>query len=88
VQGLGGEDDASADEEVLAIAQRGSGHEDHRAVEFVVVGVAAVAVLGVLDDTRDPAGEVAAQGVERRDEAAAADDVEQDDLAASGAAIH
>jgi hypothetical protein len=76
-QGLDGEDDGTADEEVLGILQRRSGHGDHRAAEFVVVGVAAVV------DTHDLAGEMVAQGVERRGEAAA--DVEEDDLAASGA---
>ncbi|MFP3991856.1 hypothetical protein U9R90_31155 [Streptomyces sp. E11-3] len=48
-----------------------------------MAGVAAVAVLGVLDDTQDLAGEMVAQGVERRGEAAA--DVEEDDVAPSGA---
>ncbi|MER5227508.1 hypothetical protein [Streptomyces flaveus] len=48
-----------------------------------MVGVATVAVLGVLDDTQDLAGEVVAQGIERRGEVAA--DAEEDDLAASGA---
>lgn len=43
-----------------------------------MVGVAAVAVLGVLYDNQDPAGEMAALGVERRGEVAA--DVEEDDL--------
>jgi hypothetical protein len=79
-QGLGGEDDGTADEEVLGILQRRSGPGDHRAAEFVVVGVAAVVVLSVLDDTQDLAGEMVAQDVERRGEAAA--DVEEDDLAA------
>lgn len=82
-QGLGGEDDGTDDEEVLGILQRRSGQEDQPAAEFVLVGAAAVAVLGVLDDTQDLAGEMVAQGVERRGEVAA--DVEEDDLAASGA---
>jgi hypothetical protein len=81
-QGLRGEDDGTADEEVLGILQRRSGYGGHRAAESAVVGVATVVVLGVLDDTRDPAGEVAAQGVERGGEVAA--DV-KDDLAPSGA---
>lgn len=81
-QGLGGEDDGTDDEEVLGILQRRSGQEDQPAAEFVVVGAAAVAVLGVLDDTQDLAGEMVAQGVERRGEVAA--DVEEDDLAAGG----
>ncbi|KOG43279.1 hypothetical protein AQJ84_20040 [Streptomyces resistomycificus] len=62
-QRLGGEDAGTADEEVLGILQRRSGHGDHRAAESVVAGVAAAAVLGVLDDTQDLAGEMPPQGV-------------------------
>lgn len=56
-QGPGGEADGTADEEVLGILQRRPGYGDHRAAEFVLVGVAAVAVPGVLDDTQELAGE-------------------------------
>ena len=63
-EGLGGEHDGLADEEVFGVLERGAGDRDDRAGQLVEVGVAAVAVLGVLDHAEDAAGEAVAQRVE------------------------
>lgn len=55
--GLCGKHDGLADEVVLGILERGAGHRDDRARQFVEGFVAAVAVLGVLDDADQATGE-------------------------------
>ncbi len=80
--GFGGEDDGLADEEVLGVLQRRTGDGDHRAGKFVEAGVAAVAVLGILDHPEELTGEASTQVGQGRSEVAA--DVEQRDRLGGG----
>ncbi|MGA5002628.1 HD domain-containing protein [Streptomyces arboris] len=75
--GLGGEHDGLADEVVLGVLERGAGHRDDGAGQFVEGFVAAVAVLGVLDDADQAAGEAVVDVGEGGGEVAA--DVEEGD---------
>ncbi|GHF44420.1 hypothetical protein GCM10010218_27200 [Streptomyces mashuensis] len=62
--GLGEEDDGLTDQEVLRVLQRRAGDRDDGTGQLVERHVAAVAVLGVLDDAEDLTGEAAVEVAE------------------------
>lgn len=80
--GLGGEDDGLADEEVLGVLQRGARHGDDGAGQLLEVLVPSMAVLRVLDDSQETTGEPVVHIRERRGEVAT--NVQQTDRLARG----